>query len=114
MSVRSPLTLVLQMVNEEENQELIEFILENVDPKNHVVLDLDWIDRFSSSVMSWTISRSLKPTQRFSPMHIAAYFGYIDVVKHLIPKLDNPNAANDTGITPIYLAALKGHLGIYG
>ena len=45
-------------------------------------------------------------------MHIAAYFGCIDVVKMLIPKLHNPNAASKFGITPIHLAAWKGHLGI--
>ena len=43
-------------------------------------------------------------------MHILGT--YIDVVKNLNPILDNPNVANDTGITPIHVAALKGHLGI--
>ena len=33
----------------------------------------------------------------------------IEIVKTLAPLTDNPNAPNNFGITPIYLAALEGH-----
>ena len=58
------------------------------------------------------------PAQHFSPIHIAAYFGYTDVVINLIPKYENPNAPwgpqlqKDTTATPIHMAARNGHLGI--
>ena len=79
----SPLKLALQKAKAKENHGLTEFILENVDPKSSA--------------------------QCFSPIHIAAYFGYTDVVINLIPKYDNPNAPwRPSNATPIHMAARNG------
>ena len=101
----SPLKLALQIANIKENHSLIEFILENVDPKSVVEFSWEWNPKFH-----------LHLKQLFSPIHIAAYFGYTDVVIKLIPKYDNPNApalgSNNANATPIHMAARNGHLDI--
>ena len=47
--------------------------------------------------------------QILTPIHYAAFHGYIEIVKILAPLTDNPNAPNKIGDTPIYLAACNGH-----
>ena len=46
-----------------------------------------------------------------TPIHWAAYGGFTEVVKILVPLTDNPNASNENenGATPIYWAARFGH-----
>ena len=44
-----------------------------------------------------------------TPIYLAAFYGYTDIVKILAPLTDNPNAPNNFGVTPIHLAAFNGH-----
>ena len=43
-----------------------------------------------------------------SPVHLAVRNGHLDVVKAMATCFNNPNAGNDTGWTPIQLAAIDG------
>ena len=41
-------------------------------------------------------------------MHIAAYFGHVEIVKLLLERGANPNAKNNIGRTPLHYAAQEG------
>ena len=43
-----------------------------------------------------------------TPVHFAVRNGHLDVVKTMVTCFNNPNAGNDTGWTPIQLAAIDG------
>ena len=44
-----------------------------------------------------------------TPVHFAVRNGQLDIVKAIVTCFNNPNAGNDTGWTPIQLAAIDGH-----
>ena len=48
----------------------------------------------------------------YTPLHMAAELGHLDIVKCLAKHLENKNPAMKNGETPIYHAAGKGHLEI--
>ena len=39
-----------------------------------------------------------------TPIHKAAYGGYAEILKILVPLADNPNAQNNNGETPLSMA----------
>ena len=45
-----------------------------------------------------------------SPLHLAAKYGYTDMIRFLLDNGANPNAANYMKETPLYLAVQSGHL----
>jgi ankyrin repeat protein len=45
-----------------------------------------------------------------TPLHKAAYKGYVDVVKLLLEHGADPNIKNKSGITPLYWAVFRGHV----
>ena len=45
----------------------------------------------------------------YTPIHEAAFKGYTEIVKILVPLTGNPNEPDEDGRTPIYLAACNGH-----
>ena len=47
-----------------------------------------------------------------NPIHFAAVYDYLEIVKNLAKFTDVPNAPADNGTTPIHIAAFKGHLEI--
>ena len=47
--------------------------------------------------------------RRDTPIHLAAYAGNVEVVKFLAPLVENCNAPNKSGDTPIQWAAEDGH-----
>ena len=46
---------------------------------------------------------------RYTPIHLATFWGHIESVKSLAPLTKNPNAPNGFGETPIFGAAENGH-----
>ena len=44
-----------------------------------------------------------------TPVHFAVRNGQLGIVKAIVTCFNNPNAGNDTGWTPIQLAAIDGH-----
>ena len=123
----SPLELAVQMGYAKENYGLIKFILENVDPKSGVSFCWEWNIKCRSDFL-WH-------SDYFSAIHIATYFGYIDVVMNLIPKYDMKlddclihlaawygyteifkifvdKLTNPNQLTPTELATRSEHLGI--
>ena len=55
------------------------------------------------------ISDLLKTHESIAPIHLAANFGSIDIVKFLASYIENLNIPTAKGATPIFLAAEKGH-----
>ena len=47
-----------------------------------------------------------------TPMLVAAYHGYTEIVEFLAPLTNNPNAPNRFGQTPIHWAAIRNHMEI--
>ena len=47
-----------------------------------------------------------------NPIHFAAVYGHLEIVKNLAKFADVPNAPDNNGTTPIHYAALEGHLEI--
>ena len=47
-----------------------------------------------------------------NPIHFAAVYDYLEIVKNLAKFADVPNAPADNGTTPIHIAAFKGDLEI--
>lgn len=45
----------------------------------------------------------------YTPLYIASYYGYAEVVRTLLEKGSNPNAVFKLGSTPLHAAAQKGH-----
>ena len=45
-----------------------------------------------------------------TPLYLAASHGHLDIVRILVDRFANVDAANGTGATPLYIAAQKGHL----
>ena len=56
------------------------------------------------------ISDLLKIHENIAPIHLAANFGSIDIVKFLASYIENLNIPTLKGATPIFLAAEKGHI----
>ena len=44
-----------------------------------------------------------------TPLHSAAYYGHLDILKFLLPLSENPNYRNKIGETPIDTARKKQH-----
>ena len=44
-----------------------------------------------------------------TPIHMAARYGFTEIVKILVHLTDNPNPPNNFGFTPIHVAAEMGH-----
>lgn len=44
-----------------------------------------------------------------TPLHMAAYWGYNEIVAYLVSKGANINVANKKGKTPLHIAAYRGH-----
>ena len=45
----------------------------------------------------------------WTPIYLATSYGYIEVIKALIPWTDDPNAPNPDGGTPLECAVRHGH-----
>ena len=56
---------------------------------------------------------SLSMWSGIMPIHIAAAYGYLEIVKTISSYQENPNAALPNGWTPIYIAAWKGYTEIF-
>jgi|LauGreSBDMM110SN_4_FD.fasta_scaffold184550_1 ankyrin repeat protein len=63
--------------------------------------NLDDVQRLVSSTRDTTI---LDPSTGNSPLHIAAKFGHLKIVRYLIDKSANVNSKNLNGDTPLHLA----------
>ena len=87
-----PLELVEHLINANKYPDLVESILENENPSSTVICNFH--------------------TQNATSIHLAALYGFTEVVEKLSKKYDNPMVKNESGINAIHLAALNGHVNI--
>lgn len=45
----------------------------------------------------------------WTPLHLATYFGHLDIAEVLLMSGANPNVTNDVGDTPLHKAAFIGN-----
>jgi ankyrin repeat protein len=53
-----------------------------------------------------------KNTDEWTPLHLAAQNGHLNVVKFLVEQQAEMNMKNTNGSTPLHLAAQNGHLNV--
>ena len=96
---KSPLEFVFDEGKSNYNFDIVAFILENSDPNSFVhVYVVD--DRY------------LPEDANFTPLHLAAHFGFVQVARNMIANGCPPNSPDVHGITPIRIAAEEGHIEI--
>ena len=83
---------------EQINAELMKFIMEYVDPYSTVAIPSD-LSHENHAL--WTNGQM--------PVHLAASYGFLALVKKLIKKYDSPMVRTEDGLTPIHFAASNGH-----
>ena len=66
----------------------------------------------SRCMMHWHGIRRKMKLSGIMPIHIAAVYGYLEIVKKISSYEENPNTALPNGWTPIHLAAAFGHTDI--
>ena len=52
------------------------------------------------------------PADYIDPLLEAAWKGHLDIFRLIVERVDNPNPADEEGLTPLNLAAWSGHLDI--
>ena len=128
-SPKAPLELAqnLAIARKEEDTELVMWIIENSNPFSYVKVErnnalppffsyLDYSPMHLAAAFGYIqsarrmICKSVPPNMRVTPMHVAAYNNHLEVVQLLIASSDNPNYQDTIGQTPTYLAAAQGHL----
>ena len=84
---------------------------------DHLAVSSEDPDEDQCTPNHWAIENSLQTLSQFcnaqdefgrTPIYVAAYNGYTEVVKVLALLTDKPNAPKNNGITPIYEAAWIG------
>ena len=83
---------------EQINVELSKFIMEYVDPYSTVAIPGDLS---LQNAGLWTNGQM--------PVHLAASYGFVALVKKLIKKYDSAMVRTEDGLTPIHFAASNGH-----
>ena len=96
---KSPLKFVFDEGNFNDSFELVSFILENSDPNNFVHVYVEE-DGYENEDINYT------------PLHLASYFGFVQVAKNMITNGCPANNADAHGITPIQIAADRGQIEI--
>ncbi len=61
------------------------------------LLEVPWLARVSD-------------TNGFTPLHVAALWGHVDIVQMLLKHKADPNAHNNAGMAPLHGAAMAGHM----
>ena len=84
-----PLELVVKLAETKSNPDLVTAILENSDPKSY-----------------WRVP----DIANLRPIHLAAYFGYVQTARNIILIFSSANLQDEYGVAPIHLAAQNGHL----
>ena len=97
-----PLELVEHLINANKYPDLVESILENKNPSSTVICNFNFNNKRPIIIY----------TQNATSIHLAALYGFTEVVEKLSKKYDNPMVKNRNGINAIHLAALNGHVNI--
>ena len=85
--------------NFNDSFELVSYILENSDPDSFVHVYVEE-DGYENEDINYT------------PLHLASYFGFIQVAKNMITNGCPANNPDAHGITPIQIAADRGQIEI--
>ena len=123
----SPLEIVVELIKKGKYPNVVNFILEHVNPESTVHIevtpyltyrDMTPICLAAFYGLSETVQKLVKkygssniPTSEGrTPFHCAARNGYLDIVRFLLPFTNHPDAPDKNGCTPIHYAARYGQL----
>ena len=59
--------------------------------------------------LKWT---DFKADRDWTPLHLAAKYGHLDICKLLMKYIEDKNPPNIVYVTPLHMAVLKGHLAV--
>ena len=122
-----PLEIVVELIKKEKYPNIVNFILEHVNPESTVHIevtpyltyrDMTPICLAAFYGLSETVQKLIKkygssniPTSEGrTPIHYAARNGCLDIVSFLVPFTNHPDAPDNRGCTPIHYAAEYGQL----
>ena len=123
----SPLEIVVELIKKGKHPNVVNYILEHVNPESTVHIEVAPYVTFRDMTpiclaafygLSDTVQKLVKkygssniPTsEERTPIHYAARNGYLEIVRFLVPFTKYPNAPDDKGFTPIHYAACCGQL----
>ena len=122
-----PLEIVVELIKKGKYPNVVNFILEQVNPESTVDVELAPYFTYSDMTpicltafygLSETVQKLVKkygssniPTSEGrTPIHYAARNGCLDIVSFLVPFTNHPDAPDNRGCTPIHYAAEYGQL----
>ena len=103
------LQIVLDLKKTEKFPSLMKFILEHVDPYSEIAISNDDVYGCSEFKIDVSEMTGFTSFDRLTPIHLAAWFGILDLVQKLIAKYDHQIVQTKEGRTPIHFAASNGH-----
>ena len=122
-----PLEIVVELIKKEKYPNIVNFILEHVNPESTVHIEvtpyltyrdmtpicLEAFYGLSDSVQKLVKkygSSNIPTSEGRTPIHCAARNGYLEIVRFLVPFTKYPNTPDNKGFTPIHYAACCGQL----
>ena len=80
------------------------------------MIDIGHFMRLLGRVIWMSVNSSLRKLRTmgngFTPLHLAARYGYLNVCRLIIEKVEDKNPADSNGWTPLHWAAMTGQLDV--